>query len=97
MVVDDIVFNLYLFIDISKRVYRVCVYCVIENILNLIIVKNWVVFIKIIILFCLELIGVVVGVKLFKNLNGVVNVKLIILWCDSKIVFYWFYLKKLMN
>lgn len=41
--------------------------------------KNWVVFIKYILLFCLELIGLVVEVKMVKNLNGILNMKLVII------------------
>lgn len=38
----------------------------------------------------LELIEAVVGAKIAKYLNGILNVKSATVWCDNQVVLYWF-------
>lgn len=59
--------------------------------------KNRVAPIKPTTLLRLELMGAVIGAKLAKYLNGVLNVKSTTLWCDSQIVLHWLHSKKSMN
>lgn len=73
--VDHMVPNLHIFTDASKSAYRACAYLETENTSRLIMAKNRVAPIKPTALPRLELMGEVVGAKLVKYLNGILNVK----------------------